>query len=78
MDYSDDNPVKVKRFEKLRVKIRKLRKRERRQRKAAKQLKLAATMSMPTQQQSQEYLLSESNIKIYNDKRTQNAVEKLP
>lgn len=79
MDYSDDNPVKVKRTEKLRVKIKKLRKRERRQRKVAKQSKLAVAIATPpTQQQAPDYLFNDNTIKIYNDKHTQNAVEKLP
>lgn len=41
LDYSDENPVKVKRNEKLRARIKKIRKRERRQRKQIKQQKKA-------------------------------------
>lgn len=68
LDYSDENPVKVKRNEKLRARIKKIRKRERRQRKLTKQQMKAATMA-----QNQNCLYDENNVNVnkHTKKNTQ-------
>lgn len=69
MDYSDDNPIKVNRAKKIRLRIKKLRKRERRARKAAKQKKLAEAQGCET---------NNGDINIHSEPTVRISCEKQP